>query len=240
MTLHEALRSAIDLLHSEKRDVFFSCEERRYRLSPSVDARTAHPRGYQICLSVRDADGWGFWYPVDNFDVSDLLREDWSTQTDADLSSGTSSPVTIDMVPRISLVVQRPDGSRTIHVVRGHAVRPKLWEAAEDLVQTIATGERPPLRGLYDLCARAFGTTRDDAKRRIVGAGYGATFGEPSLERFADREPTSIGASIGAFPWNTHLTLLHEDVHARRWIPAAKTLSLLLGHAVEKLVKEST
>lgn len=44
---------------------------------------------------------------------------------------------------------------------------------AEDLVETLTTGERPPLKGLYELCARAFGTTREDAKERIQAAAYG-------------------------------------------------------------------
>jgi hypothetical protein len=237
VTLPEALRAALDVLHAEKRDVFLSCEEREYRLSPSVDACTAHPRGYQIWLHVKDGDAWCSWDHVNNFEVGDVLRDDWSART-------TKYPPESAAVPRISLVVQRPDGSRSVHVVRGDAVRPPILEAAEDLVQTITTGERPPPKGLYELCARAFGTTRDDAKLRIVGAIYGlqsarvahdlqiarAVYDMNRATHDQGSEPHLIGGT-----WKAHLIQLHDDVGAGRWIRVSKTLSRMLSIAVDEM-----
>lgn len=77
------------------------------------------------------------------------------------------------MKPRIHLVVERPDGRRSDANIVGDPVTPAMLDAAEDLIHTLTTGERPPLKGLYDLCAIAFGTTREDAKERLLGASYG-------------------------------------------------------------------
>ena len=73
---------------------------------------------------------------------------------------------------RIHLVVERDDGRRS-EIESGASVTPEMLDAAEDLLETLTTGERPPLKGLYDLCAKAFSTSRDDAKERIVAAAYG-------------------------------------------------------------------
>jgi hypothetical protein len=48
-----------------------------------------------------------------------------------------------------------------------------MLAVAEDLLHTLTTGDRPPLKGLDELCAKAFGTTRDDAKDRLLAAMYG-------------------------------------------------------------------
>ena len=49
-----------------------------------------------------------------------------------------------------------------------------MLESAEDLLQTLTTGERPPPKGMYELCAAAFGVARDEAKQRLMAAAYGA------------------------------------------------------------------
>jgi hypothetical protein len=77
------------------------------------------------------------------------------------------------MKPRIRLVVTRPDGRSSDAEIAGASITPDMLGVAEDLLQTLTTGERPPLEGLYELCASAFDTTRADAKRRLVGALYG-------------------------------------------------------------------
>jgi len=76
------------------------------------------------------------------------------------------------MTPRIHLVVERTDGSRSeLEVVA--QVTADMLAVAEDLLVTRTTGNRPPLKGFYALCAKAFGTTREDAKERIIAAAYG-------------------------------------------------------------------
>ena len=52
-----------------------------------------------------------------------------------------------------------------------------MIDSAEDLVHTIVTGERPIIKNLYDLVAKAFGTTREEAKERIMAAAYGMSKG---------------------------------------------------------------
>ena len=77
------------------------------------------------------------------------------------------------MKPRIRLVVERTDGRRSSIEIDGDSITSAMLDAAEDLIDTLTTGERPPPKGLYDLCATAFGTTREDAKKRVLGALYG-------------------------------------------------------------------
>ena len=75
--------------------------------------------------------------------------------------------------PRIHLVLHRPDGRNSTADIAGDRVNEAMVASAEDLLETLTTGERPPPEGLYDLCAQAFCTTREDAKKRLVGAMYG-------------------------------------------------------------------
>lgn len=77
------------------------------------------------------------------------------------------------MKPRIHLTIVRPDGRSSDAKISGDRVTLEMRAAAEDLLHTLTTGERPPPEGLYDLCATAFGTTREDAKARLTGAAYG-------------------------------------------------------------------
>jgi len=74
--------------------------------------------------------------------------------------------------PRIHLVVERADG-RQSEIETGDQITEDMQAVAEDLLHTLTTGDRPPLKGLYELCAKAFGTTRDDAKERLFAAMYG-------------------------------------------------------------------
>lgn len=77
------------------------------------------------------------------------------------------------MTPRIHLIIERPDGRCSGAERAEDRLTPEMLAAAEDLLHTLMTGERVPPEGLYDLCAMAFGTTRDDAKERLIAAMYG-------------------------------------------------------------------
>lgn len=74
--------------------------------------------------------------------------------------------------PRIHLIVERPDGSRS-ELEAVAQVTEDMLAVADELLVTLTTGQRPPLKGLYDLCAKAFGTTHHDAKERLLAAMYG-------------------------------------------------------------------
>ena len=88
------------------------------------------------------------------------------------------------MKPRIYLVVERSDGRESAAEIEGDPITEPMIDAAEDLLQTLTTGERPPIKGLYDLCARAFSTSRDDAKERLLAAAYGMS--EAKIEAKAE------------------------------------------------------
>ena len=77
------------------------------------------------------------------------------------------------MKPRIHLVVERPNGRCSNIEIDGDPVTLEMLDAAEDLIHTLTTGERQLPKGLYELCAQAFGTTREDAKKRLLTAIYG-------------------------------------------------------------------
>ena len=73
---------------------------------------------------------------------------------------------------RIQLSLQQPDGRRS-EITSTYNVTPVMLQAAEDLLETLTTGERPLARGLYDLCSIAFGMPRDEIKNRLTAAAYG-------------------------------------------------------------------
>jgi hypothetical protein len=73
----------------------------------------------------------------------------------------------------IRLVLERPNGHCSESSATGITVTGVMIEVAEELLETMSTGERPPLKGLYEWVALAFGTTREDAKLRLCGAAYG-------------------------------------------------------------------
>lgn len=77
------------------------------------------------------------------------------------------------MNPRICLVIERVDGRQSEAQIEGSKITSDMLDAAEDLLHTLTTGERPVVQNLYDLVARAFGTTREKAKKRIIAAAYG-------------------------------------------------------------------
>lgn len=76
-------------------------------------------------------------------------------------------------VPRIQIVLMRVDGRVSSAKIAGDHITVDMLDVAEDLLHTLTTGQRPPIKGLYELCATAFGTTRQDAKKRLIGASYG-------------------------------------------------------------------
>lgn len=124
--------------------------------------------------------------------------------------------------PQIHLVIERADGRRSEAEISGTPVTSDMLDAAEDLLHTLTTGERPVIKNLYDLAARAFGTTREDAKERITAAAYGMT--SPKIEqrgritahdrrRLADGDralalPTPL--SVDEIRWQ--LEVIHTDM----------------------------
>jgi hypothetical protein len=78
------------------------------------------------------------------------------------------------MKPRIHLILNRPSGHGSNIEIDGDPVTQPMLDAAEDLLATLSTGERLLPKDLYDVCARAFDTTREDAKKRLTAAMYGA------------------------------------------------------------------
>lgn len=97
------------------------------------------------------------------------------------------------MKPRIHLVVVREDG-RYSEIESCDPVTSEMLDAAEDLLETLTTGKRPPLKGLYDVCARAFNTSRDDAKERILAAMYGMS--ETKIQAKAESRGSVIARLI--------------------------------------------
>lgn len=76
------------------------------------------------------------------------------------------------MKPRIHLVIIRPDGRCSDVDIVGNPVSPAMLGAAEDLLHTLISGERVLPKDLYEACAQAFDTTRDDAKKRLYATLY--------------------------------------------------------------------
>lgn len=73
---------------------------------------------------------------------------------------------------RIHLSLQGADGRRS-EITEAFNVTPPMLESAEDLLHTLTTGERPPIKGFYELCAKAFGMSREEIKGRMLAAAYG-------------------------------------------------------------------
>ncbi len=79
------------------------------------------------------------------------------------------------MTPKIHLALIRSNAHASVLRV-DTGITPEMLDVAEELVHVLTTGERLPpkvFEGLYDLCATAFGTSRDEAKRRLMLAMYG-------------------------------------------------------------------
>jgi hypothetical protein len=109
-------------------------------------------------------------------------RLHWDDQKREVIVVSTGAPDTEQEVDEVSetpiaahvhLSLQRPDGRLSEITTALNGVTQDMLEAAEDLLQTLITGERPPPKGLYDLCASAFGMPRDEAKERLLAAAYG-------------------------------------------------------------------
>lgn len=75
--------------------------------------------------------------------------------------------------PQISLLLVRPDSPPSSIKIGGNRVTPAMLGAAEDLLHTLTTGERTLPSDLYEVVARAFSVTREDAKGRLLLAIYG-------------------------------------------------------------------
>lgn len=125
---------------------------------------------------------------------------------------------------QIRVILTRTDGGCSDTEAHGDRVTPAMLDAAEDLIGTIATGERELPKDLYDACARAFDTSRDDAKKRLLAAMYG---------KATERGPYLIG-----WTWHAHLRQLHADVREGHWLKVSKALALMLGHAINEVAKK--
>jgi len=126
----------------------------------------------------------------------------------------------------IHLTLARPNGRDSNAKISGKHVTPVMLDAAEDLLHALTTGERLLPKDLYDACANAFGTTRDDAKKRLTAAMYGAK---------AASEPT-----LNGWTWRAHLNELYADVREKRWLRASKALALMLRHALDRVQQEDS
>jgi hypothetical protein len=85
-------------------------------------------------------------------------------------------------VTRIVLTIDRTQPRRERSHVEIEDANDEMLAVADELHETLTKGTRPPLQGLYELVAQAFGTTREDAKKRLIFAAYGGV-GEPLVER---------------------------------------------------------
>lgn len=150
------------------------------------------------------------------------------------------------MTTRIHLVVERTDGSRSEREAVAQVTEDML-AVAEDLLVTLTTGERPPLKGLYDLCARAFSTSRDDAKERILAASYGMP--EAKIEAKSEsrgqmltrlvtarREFNAAGADVATWikEQNHQLGKLVTNSHAPGWDRYTRAC-IAYGYAVRNM-----
>jgi hypothetical protein len=114
-------------------------------------------------------------------------REVVVVSTTADKSAETNETETqLPPLPLIRLRILPPDGIGSETEVAGEWVTSAMLDAAEDLHHTLTTGERPAIKNLYDLVARAFGTTHEDAKERMAAAAYGM-----SSQRIEQRQRVS-------------------------------------------------
>lgn len=107
------------------------------------------------------------------------------------------------MKPHIRLFLQRADGHRSQAEIEGAPVTSDMLASAEDLLHTLTTGERPIITNLYDVVARAFGTTREDAKERIAAASYGMSSQKIEQQRHVrphDRRRLADGDRALALP----------------------------------------
>jgi hypothetical protein len=118
------------------------------------------------------------------------------------------------MKPRIRLIIDHAEGHCTEVEIEGPKVTSAMLDAAEDLVQTLTTGERPVFKLLYDLTARAFNTTSEDAKVRITAATYGMS--APKIEE--------ASAHKAEPPWNG------EESEERKTLRQLATTQRYDGH----------
>lgn len=111
---------------------------------------------------------------------------------------------------KILLVITRSDGteSRAEGVAaKGDQLTEPMVHAAEDLLHTLTTGERPIVKNFYELCAKAFGTTRDDAKERVIAAAYGMS--APRIEARSASRGSMLGRLAAT---RRERNLAHADV----------------------------
>jgi hypothetical protein len=88
---------------------------------------------------------------------------------------------------RIVLTIDRTHPRRHRSHYEIEEANDEMVAVAEELLVTLSKGTRPPLQGLYELCAKAFGTTREDAKQRLTAAIY--TNDRPQLLEQLKHEP---------------------------------------------------
>lgn len=132
------------------------------------------------------------------------------------------------MKARIRLVVDRPNGLSSDVEIECSRVTPEMLDAAEDLLHTITTGERPVIKNLYDLVAHAFGTTREVAKDRLTAAAY--SMSPEKIEQRWPREKTAE-AFLGLAYGRPRLTALDQ----RRLADGERALALPKPQSLDEI-----
>jgi hypothetical protein len=77
------------------------------------------------------------------------------------------------------------------------------------------------MKQAYPFIARAFGGSREGAKKRLLSVMYGA--------KPASSEPRLLGLT-----WKAHLDALLDDVRGKRWRRASKALAQMISHAIDQ------
>jgi hypothetical protein len=148
------------------------------------------------------------------------------------------------MKPQIHLVVALPDGRRSDVEIAGDQVTHDM-RAVADILLLVLQGklmgedihaalcarmfDTRSSSDLYGACARAFDTTRADAKERLLRALYGS----PLLAK--EPEPNEPEPTLLGWTWRAHLADLHAEIRAKHWVRASKRLVLMLGHVTNKI-----
>jgi hypothetical protein len=150
--------------------------------------------------------------------------------------------------PHIYLIIERPDGLYSKAQVDGDKITRSMFDAAEDLLHTLTTGERPFIKNAYDLVARAFNTTREDAKQRILAASFGmATLKIEGQSRVSpqDRRRIADGDRALALPdpqcpdeAQAQLKIIHDGICALQSLDDIGEEGNLLAHENLRTLQE--
>jgi hypothetical protein len=132
--------------------------------------------GKSSCYAWSDQIARDYFPDIRPEDVTRIAKGQARLHWDDEKREIVVVPTSIDAPDRpgssIWLSFERPDGLRSEIEIEGSKVTSDMLDSAEDLFHTLTTGERPVIKNLYDLVAKAFDTTREEAKERITAAAY--------------------------------------------------------------------